>query len=100
MLVVGVVCALGVIFAPQLVQLMAPGYASVPGKFELAVKLTRIMFPFLLLVALAAQAMGILNACNQFGVPALSSTFFNIGSLSFGLALGVLVGPRIRLSAI
>ena len=38
----------------------------------MAVKLTRIMFPFLLLVALAAQAMGILNSCNQFGVPALS----------------------------
>jgi putative peptidoglycan lipid II flippase len=40
------------------------------------------MFPFLLLVALSAQAMGILNALNQFGIPALSSTFFNIGSVA------------------
>jgi putative peptidoglycan lipid II flippase len=88
------------IFSPALVSLLAPGFAAVPGKFELAVKLTRIMFPFLLLVALAAQAMGILNACNQFGVPALSSTFFNIGSLGFGLVLGYLVGPRIGLSPI
>jgi putative peptidoglycan lipid II flippase len=98
--VVGVICILGMIFSPQLVDLLAPGFADVPGKFPLAVKLTRIMFPFLLLVALAAQAMGVLNACNQFGVPALSSTFFNIGSLGFGLVLGFLAGPRIGISAI
>jgi putative peptidoglycan lipid II flippase len=98
--VVGAMCVLGMIFSPALVKLLAPGFAEVPGKFELAVKLTRIMFPFLLLVALAAQAMGVLNACNQFGVPALSSTFFNIGSLAFGLALGFLVGPRIGMSPI
>ncbi|HET9318789.1 MAG TPA: murein biosynthesis integral membrane protein MurJ [Bryobacteraceae bacterium] len=98
--VVGVLCAIGMIFSPALVQLLAPGFADVPGKFALAVKLTRIMFPFLLLVALAAQAMGVLNACNQFGVPAISSTFFNIGSLGFGLVLGFLVGPRIGISPI
>src|SRR5579862_3487329 len=93
-LVVGAVCALGVIFAPQLVHLMAPGYAAVPGKFDLAVRMTRIMFPFLLLVALAAQAMGVLNACNRFAVPALASTFFNIGSVAFGLILGYVLGPH------
>jgi putative peptidoglycan lipid II flippase len=98
--VVGVLCVLGIIFSPVLVGLLAPGFADVPGKFALAVKLTRIMFPFLLLVALAAQAMGVLNACNQFGVPAISSTFFNIGSLGFGLVLGFLVGPRIGISPI
>src|SRR5436309_1463738 len=70
-IIVGAVCALGVIFAPQLVRLLAPGYSAVPGKFELAVAMTRIMFPFLLLVALAAQAMGVLNASNKFGVPAM-----------------------------
>jgi putative peptidoglycan lipid II flippase len=100
LMVVGLLCVLGMIFSPLLVHLLAPGYADIPGKFELAVKLTRIMFPFLLLVALAAQAMGVLNSCNQFGVPATSSTFFNIGSLGFGLALGFLVGPRIGISAI
>src|SRR2546422_2789125 len=54
-------------------RLLAPGFAAVPGKFELAVTMTRIMFPFLLLVALAAQAMGVLNASNKFGVPAMAS---------------------------
>ena len=56
--------------------------------------MTRIMFPFLLLVALAAQAMGVLNACNRFGVPAMASTFFNLGSVVFGLMLGDLDSGR------
>jgi len=98
--VVGVVCLLGMVFAPALVQLMAPGYAAVPGKFEMAVSMTRIMFPFLLLVALAAQAMGVLNASNKFGVPAMASTFFNIGSVGFGLLLGIVFGPTLHLSRI
>ncbi|HEY1755289.1 MAG TPA: murein biosynthesis integral membrane protein MurJ [Bryobacteraceae bacterium] len=99
-LIVGVVCAAGVIFAPVLVHLLAPGFAAVPGKFELAVTMTRIMFPFLLLVALAAQAMGVLNASNKFGVPALASTFFNLGSVTFGILLGVVLGPTLHLSRI
>jgi putative peptidoglycan lipid II flippase len=99
-LIVGSFCALGMIFAPQLVDLLASGFRDTPGKFELAVHMTRIMFPFLLLVALAAQAMGVLNACNRFGVPAMSSTFFNIGSLSFGILIGVGLGPTIGISRI
>ena len=99
-LVVGGICVLGIVFSPQLVWLLASGFAHVPGKFDLAVTLTRIMFPFLLLVALAAQAMGILNALNQFGIPALSSTFFNIGSVAFGLGFGYTVGRWIGLSLI
>ena len=99
-IVVGGLCALGMIFAPALVHLLAPGYAEVPGKFALAVTMTRVMFPFLLAVALAAQAMGVLNASNRFGVPALASTFFNIGSVTFGIILGIVFGPRLHLSAI
>ena len=99
-IVVGAVCAAGMIFAPALVHLLAPGFAAVPGKFELAVKMTRIMFPFLLLVALAAQAMGVLNACNRFGIPAMASTFFNIGSVGFGVLLGIWLGPLLHLSRI
>jgi putative peptidoglycan lipid II flippase len=95
LIVVGLLSLAGVVFSPALVRLLAPGFAAVPGKFELAVQMTRIMFPFLLLVALAAQAMGILNACNRFGVPALSSTFFNLGSVAFGLLLGFWAGPRL-----
>jgi len=77
---------------PWLVRLLAPGFEHIPGKFALTVLLTRIMFPFLLLVALAAQAMGALNACGSFGVPALASSLFNLGSVACGLALGYTLG--------
>ncbi len=99
-LMVGAFCVLGVIFSPALVDLLAEGFRQVPGKFDLAVHMTRIMFPFLLLVALAAQAMGVLNACNRFAVPALASTFFNIGSVSFGLILGYLLAPWLGIEPI
>jgi len=95
MVVVGTFCALGMIFSPAFVNLFAPGFHAVPGKFELAVQLVRIVFPFLLLVALAAQAQGILNASHQFGVPALSSSMFNIGSVLFGLTIGYWFGPAL-----
>ena len=93
-LVVGAVCLIGIVCSPQLVDLLAPGFAHVPGKRALAVLLTRTMFPFLLLVALAAEAMAILNARGRFGVPALASTCFNIGSVASGLALGLTLGRR------
>lgn len=92
LLVVGPLCILGSLFSPQLVRILAPGFEQVPGKFALTVLLSRIMFPFLLLVALAAQAMGALNACGSFGVPALASSLFNVGSVAGGLALGYTVG--------
>ncbi len=99
-IVVGLFCLLGIVFTPAWVNLLASGFHQVPGKFELAVKLTRIMFAFLLLVALAAQAMGVLNACNRFAVPALASTFFNIGSVTFGLILGYVLGPHLHIDPI
>jgi putative peptidoglycan lipid II flippase len=85
--VVGAFCALGMVFTPELVRIMAPGFAAVPGKLELGVLLTRIMFPFLLLTALAAQAMGLLNASDRYGIPATASIFFNVGSVVAGVAL-------------
>ncbi len=99
-LIVGGICLLGVIFSPELVGLMASGWRDEPAKFALAVKLTRIMFPFLLVVALAAQAMGMLNACGVFGAPAMASTWFNVGSVVFGAVLGFVVGPHIGLDPI
>jgi putative peptidoglycan lipid II flippase len=99
-MIVGSLCALGAMFSPQLVDLFAHGFRQVPGKYELAVHLSRIMFPFLLLVALAAQSMGVLNACRKFGIPALSSVMFNVGSVSFGLIIGFVLGPHIGIEPI
>ncbi len=98
--IVGALCVLGIVFSPALVWLLAPGWAQEKAKFDLAVGMTRVMFPFLLLVALAAQAMGILNACRQFALPASASTFFNLGSLGFGLLIGFGVGPYVGLEPI
>jgi putative peptidoglycan lipid II flippase len=99
-LVIAVISIIGWWYAPAIVRVLAPGFYDVPGKAELTVQLTRIMIPFLLLVALAAQAMGILNAHGRFGIPALASAFFNVGSIIGGLLLGFVVGPSIGLSAI
>lgn len=98
--IVGSLCLLGAIFSPLLVSIIAPGFRETPAKFELAVTMTRIMFPFLLFVALAAQAMGVLNACNQFAVPATASTMFNIISVVAGLLIGKGFGPLLGLSEI
>jgi putative peptidoglycan lipid II flippase len=100
MVIVGLFCLLGMVFSPALVRLLAPGFSAIPGKHELAVSLTRLMFPFLLLVALAAQAMGILNSVGRFGMPALASSFFNVGSVIAGLTLGFWLGPRVGIPPI
>ena len=99
-LVITAISLVGWWHAPAIVHMLAPGFYDVPGKAELTIKLTRIMIPFLLLVALAAQAMGILNARGRFGIPALASAFFNVGSIVGGLLLGFVIGPAIGLSAI
>src|SRR5713226_3926321 len=73
--------------------MIAPGFSEIPGKVELTTMLTRIMFPFLPMVALAALAMGMLNAKHRFGVPASASMMFNVGSIVGGLAFAFLLAP-------
>lgn len=100
-LMVGGLCVLGMVAAPWFVPLLTQNWeATAPEKVLTAVTLTQIMFPFLLLVALAAQAMGVLNSCNQFAVPAFSSTWFNVGSVASGLALGFWLGPHLGVTPI
>lgn len=83
----GVLVAGAIVFAPQLVWLLAGDFGDVPGKFELTVSLTRIMAPFLILVALAAACMGMLNSLDVFFLPALSPAMFNVASIVVGIAL-------------
>ena len=100
MLVLSAICVVGWIFARSIVYWLAPGFYDVPDKAELTIHLTRIMIPFLLLIALAAKAMGILNARNKFAIPAIAPVFFNLGSVIGGLFLGFTVGPSLGLSPI
>ena len=84
----------GILAAPWIVNLMtAARHNYDPGQIELMVTMTRVMYPFILLVSLAALAMGILNAKNVFGMPALSSCFFNLGSMIGGAAIGYWMDP-------
>jgi putative peptidoglycan lipid II flippase len=84
---------LGYFFADPLVALYAGAFKEVPGKFDLTVHLTRVLFVFFPWVALAAAFMGILNACGVFFIPAFASAVFNIVSLSLGLF--VAFGPHL-----
>ena len=83
--ILSVICIIGIIFSRQFINLIADGFS--PEKAALATTLTQIMFPFILLVAMAAVAMGVLNTKGVFGIPASASTVFNIVSVLFGLVL-------------
>ncbi len=95
----------GVVGAPFLVRVMAPGFFADPATGTLTVRLTRLMFPYLLFVGLGALAMGMLNAHRHFVTPALAPVMLNLAIIGavfgvvphlaepvFGLAVGVLVG--------
>jgi len=99
------VTLIGIIAAPIVVTIIAPGFHSTGGKFGLTLNLTRIMFPYLLFVSLAALAMGILNTLGSYFIPGLSSVMLSIFMISgvyllaplfevpiYGLALGVILG--------
>jgi putative peptidoglycan lipid II flippase len=103
--VLAIVSLIGLLVSPWLVRAIAPGFAAHAGKFELTVLLTRIMFPYLLFIGLAALTMGVLNSLKAFRAPALASSAFNICVIAvtvtlaprldqpvIAVAIGVLVG--------
>jgi putative peptidoglycan lipid II flippase len=81
--ILSVVTILGILLSPYLVSIVASGFS--PEKAALTVTMTQIMFPFILLVAMAAVAMGVLNTKGIFGIPASASTVFNVVSIFVGL---------------
>ena len=94
--VLSAITILGILFSSQIVALITYNYTGAvcsagneysPEKAALATTMMQIMFPFILLVALAALAMGVLNTKGRFGVPASASTAFNVVSIIVGLAL-------------
>jgi putative peptidoglycan lipid II flippase len=103
-LILVVITFLGIIFSSQIVDavFMGKGFNTVLApessfgfatKRDLTVHLTRIMFPFLLMVSLAAISMGLLNSKRCFAIPALAPSFFNIGSVTVGVA-GYYIAPK------
>ena len=99
MMVTGAFVVAGMVFAQPLVATYARDFAMVPGKLELTVQLTRVMLPFLTMVAVAAAAMGMLNSLHHYFLPALSPAMFNIATIVCGLVL-VPVMPALGLPRI
>src|SRR6185312_13861515 len=91
-IVLSAITIVGIVTAPWLVHVLAPGFDG--DKATLTITLTRIMYPFIVLVSLAALVMGMLNAKNVFGVPAMASSFFNLGSIISGVLLGYWLDPN------
>ncbi len=104
------VTLLGLWLAPWIVYGVAPGFAQIPAKFALTVKLTRIVFPYVVFICMVAVFMGILNTLGHFAAPALAPALLNIamiGAVFFisphmadpiaGLAIGVLIGGALQL---
>lgn len=81
------VTLVGVVAAPSLVWMLAPGLHGQASQLAMTTLLTQIMFPYLLFVSLAALAMGILNSLHSFAVPALAPVFFNLCVIFFAVAI-------------
>ncbi len=104
------VVLLGIALSPYIVSAIAPGFIDMPEKFSMTVHLTRLMFPYMLFIGLAAVTMGILNSMGSFTTPALSPVMLNLSMIGFalfasprmdnpiaGLAMGVLLGGFLQL---
>ncbi|NDU91077.1 MAG: murein biosynthesis integral membrane protein MurJ, partial [Ferrovum sp.] len=102
---------LGVVFAPQVVALSAPGFEADPGKFALTTQLLRVTFPYIFFIALVSLAAGVLNTWNRFWVPAFTPVLLNLSFIFFtlvaapwfdqpimALAWGALVGGVLQLA--
>lgn len=99
-IVLSVITLLGIVFADPLVRLLVEAdFETVAGKVELTRFLTIIMFPFLVFISLSSVVMGVLNTKGRFFIPALASSFFNLGSIVGGVGLAFLM-PRFGQPAI
>jgi putative peptidoglycan lipid II flippase len=80
-----VVTLIGVLAAPAIIYVTAPGFAATPGKFDLTVDLLRVTFPYIFFISLTALAGGILNTYSRFSVPAITPALLNLSFIGFAL---------------
>lgn len=90
----------GILLAPWLIRVIAPGFRASPTKLDLAIFLARMMFPYILFIGVAALLMAILNAQGHFATPALSPTMLNISMIGCALFLAPHLDPPITALAI
>ncbi len=94
LLALPVIVAAGILAAPWLVHLFAAKFAANPAKFDLTVRLTRLMFPYLGLISLAALAQGVLNASDRFLLPASTPLGLNLCIVAGTVTAVVVLGGR------
>lgn len=90
-----VVTALGMIAAPWVIWVTAPGFTDTPEKFELTSSLLRVTFPYILLISLSSLASMILNTWNRFSVPAFVPTLLNVSMIIFAVFLTPYFDPPV-----
>jgi putative peptidoglycan lipid II flippase len=91
--------AMGVLAAPAIVYVSAPGFSAQPGKFALTVAMLRITFPYILFISLVSFAGGILNTWSRFSIPALTPTLLNISFIAGGLLFAPYFDPPVMVLA-
>ncbi len=98
-LAVLVVSILGILAAPWIIYVSAPGFSATPEKFALTVAMLRITFPYLLFISLVSLAGGILNTWSRFAVPAFTPTLLNLSFIFFALVLAPYFHPPVLVLA-
>lgn len=91
---IGFLVAAGMIFSPQIVHTIAYGFTKDPEKFALTIRLTRIMFPFVIFMVLSALSMGVLNYYNHFFTTGFAPAFFNLGIIGCGFIISPFLMQR------
>jgi putative peptidoglycan lipid II flippase len=94
-IVVSLVALIGVLGAPALIYVSAPGFADDADKFALTVTLTRITFPYILFMALVALAAGILNTWGKFALPAFTPVLLNLSFIGMALLAAPYFNPPV-----
>ena len=90
--VLGAITLLGIAFAGPITALFAPGFAAIPGKLELTVSLTRLVFSYVFCIGMVAASMGVLNALRDFFAPAMSPVVMNVVMIASTIALAPWLG--------
>jgi putative peptidoglycan lipid II flippase len=94
-LVLALVTLLGILAAPWIVWISAPGFADEPERFALTVDLLRVTFPYILLISLSSLVGAVLNTWNRFSVPAFVPTLLNLSMIVFTVWLAPYFDPPI-----
>ncbi|HSX70322.1 MAG TPA: murein biosynthesis integral membrane protein MurJ [Pseudomonas sp.] len=94
-LVLALVTLLGILAAPWIVWISAPGFADEPARFALTVDLLRVTFPYILLISLSSLVGAVLNTWNRFSVPAFVPTLLNVSMIIFTVWLAPYFDPPI-----